>query len=168
MSVFIQLIGFVGTALYFLSYQYKDNKTLFKVQYISYFFYVSHFFLLGALTGSMSYSVNLIRCHYLSRDNHKSNAKTICIIFCLLQVLVLIFTWNSWISLLPVIANIASTIASFTNSAKKIRATGLLINAPLWIIYNCIVGSWAGVIDELICLSSLIISIIRHGWNNYE
>lgn len=167
-NLFIQLLGFVGTGLYFLSYQYKDNRKLFKIQYISYFFYVSHFFLLKAYTGSFSYLVNLIRCHYLSRNNHRSDARTICIVFCFLQVLVAIFTWDSWISLLPVVANIASTIASFTNSAKKIRLTGLFINSPLWIIYNIIVKSWAGVIDELICLTSLVISIFRHGLNKYE
>lgn len=42
----------------------------------------------------------------------------------------------------------------------------MLINSPLWIIHNIIVGSWAGVIDEMVSEISIAISIIRYGWKN--
>ena len=40
----------------------------------------------------------------------------------------------------------------------------MFINSPLWIIYDILVGSWAGILDEVVTEASMIISIIRYGW----
>ena len=45
---------------------------------------------------------------------------------------------------------------------------GILINSPLWIVYDIVVGSWAGILDEIVSELSMIISIIRYGWKNME
>ncbi|MBR4138910.1 MAG: YgjV family protein, partial [Lachnospiraceae bacterium] len=45
-------------------------------------------------------------------------------------------------------------------------ATGIFINSPLWIIYDIIVGSWAGILDEVVTETSMLISIYRYGWKN--
>lgn len=42
----------------------------------------------------------------------------------------------------------------------------MLINSPLWIIYNIIVGTWVGIIDEVVSEISIGISIARYGWKN--
>lgn len=80
----------------------------------------------------------------------------------------LFFTLSGFISLLPIIANIAATIGSYTYNDKKIRAVAMFVNSPLWIIYDVIVGSWAGILDEVVTELSIIISIIRFGWNNLD
>lgn len=164
----IQLIGFAGTAFYFLSYQCKSNKNLFRVQFVSYLLYTIHLFLLGAVTGALSYILNLVRSLFLGSDSRKLQSNTACVILCVLQVLVAVFTWSGAISLLPVIANIATTIGGYTHSAKKIRLAGMLINSPLWIVYNVIVGSWAGILDEIVSEISMILSIVRFGWKNLD
>ena len=62
----------------------------------------------------------------------------------------------------------ASTIGGYTHNARKIRIAGIFINSPLWIVYDILVGSWAGVLDELISEASMIISICRYGWKNLD
>ena len=52
-NLWIQGIGFVGTLLFFVSFQFKDNRTLFRVQFLSYLFYTVHLLLLGAITGAL-------------------------------------------------------------------------------------------------------------------
>ncbi|MBR5579604.1 MAG: YgjV family protein, partial [Lachnospiraceae bacterium] len=42
------------------------------------------------------------------------------------------------------------------------------VNSPLWIVYNIFVGSWAGIIDEIVTEASIILSIFRYGWRNLE
>ena len=59
--MWIQLIGVAGTLLFFLSYQCRSNRNLFRVQLLSYLFYTAHLLLLGALTGGMSYMINTLR-----------------------------------------------------------------------------------------------------------
>lgn len=91
-----------------------------------------------------------------------------CVILCALQLAAMTITWCGWISILPVIANIASTVGGYTKNPQKVRIAGMFINSPLWIIYNIIVGSWAGILDEIVSEVSMAVSIIRFGWKNLD
>ena len=167
-NIFIQVIGLIGTALFFLSFQCKSNKNLFRVQFLSYLFYTVHLILLGAITGGISYIINTFRSFCLGSKIEFARSKKMCVIICIMQMAALAVTWSGWISLLPVAANIASTIGGYTHNARKIRIVGMFVNSPLWIIYNVIVGSWAGILDEVVSEISMIISIIRYGWKNLD
>ena len=164
--ILVQIIGFIGTGLFFISYQFKNNKNLFRVQLFSYLFYTVHFILLGAVTGGISYMINAFRSLCLGSNWKFGQKKAMCVILCVAQVLTLYFTWSGWLSILPVVANIAATIGGYTHNARKVRIAGMFINSPLWIIYDIIVGSWAGILDEVVSEASMIISIKRYGWKN--
>ena len=167
-DLFIQGIGILGTVLFFLSYQCKTNKNLFRVQFLSYLCYTIHLLMLGATTGGISYILNTVRSFCLGSKYSFLKGKPMCAIICAAQVVTLFFTWGGWWSILPVAANIASTIGGYTHNARKIRIAGMFINSPLWIIYDIIVGSWAGILDEVISEASMIISIYRYGWKNLD
>ena len=167
-NVGIQVVGLIGTALFFLSYQCKSNKNLFRVQFLSYLCYTVHLLLLGAITGGISYILNMIRSFCLGSKIEFARSKKMCFIICTLQMMALIITWSGWISLLPVAANIAATIGGYTHNARKIRTVGMFVNSPLWIIYDIMVGSWAGILDEVVSEGSMFISIVRYGWKNLD
>ena len=164
----VQAIGIVGTILFFLSYQCKSNKNLFRVQFVSYLCYTTHLLMLGAVTGGISYVLNTVRSFCLGSKRPFLKGKIMCAVICALQMLTLVFTWDGWWSALPVLANIAATVGGYTYNARKIRAVGIFINSPLWIVYDIIVGSWAGIIDEIVSEASMIISIVRYGWKNLD
>lgn len=166
--ILTQAIGFLGTILFFLSYQFKNNKTLFRVQFVSYLCYTVHLLMLGAVTGGVSYMLNTVRSFCLGSRNSFLKSRGMCGLLCVLQGLTLVFTWNGWPSLLPIAANIAATIGGYTYSARKIRVVGMCINSPLWILYNIIVGSGAGILDEVVSEASMILSILRYGWKNLD
>lgn len=166
--ILIQIIGLTGTGLFFLSYQFRSSRTLFRVQFLSYLFYTVHLIMLGALTGGVSYLINTFRSLCLGSGWSFGRSRTMCVIICLLQAGALALTWGGWLSLLPVAGNIASTIGGYTYNARKIRIAGMFINSPLWIIYNIAVGSWAGILDEIVTEASMIISVIRYGWKNLD
>ena len=73
----IQAIGFLGTILFFLSYQCKNNKMLFRVQFVSYLCYTVHLLLLGAITGGISYILNTVRSLCLSSESHFLKSKRV-------------------------------------------------------------------------------------------
>lgn len=166
--IFIQAIGVLGTVLFFLSYQCKSNKNLFRVQLISYLCYTVHLLMLGAITGGISYVLNTVRSFCLGSKNAFLKGKWMCMIICLLQGAALVLTWNGWWSILPVVANVAATIGGYTYNARKIRVVGIFINSPLWIVYDIVVGSWAGILDEIVSEASMLISIYRYGWKNLD
>lgn len=141
---------------------------LFRVQFISYLCYTVHLLLLGAITGGISYILNTVRSICLSSESRFLRSKWACGLLCTMQIVTLVFTWNGWYSVLPVIANIAATIGGYTYSARKIRVVGLCVNSPLWIVYDIAVGSWAGILDEVVSMASIILSIVRYGWKNSD
>ena len=138
------------------------------MQMFSYVFYTLHMLLLGAVTGGISYIISCLRSFCLSSKSEFAKSRGMCAILCSLQLAVLFFTWSGWRSLLPVVANIASTLGGYTRNPKNVRIVGLFINSPLYIIYDIIVGSWAGVADECLCVGSMIISVVRYGWNGLD
>lgn len=166
--ILIQIIGLIGAGIYFFSYQNRDNKKLFRMQFFAFIFYIVHFILLGAFTGAISNSVNLLRSYFLSSNNEKLHTKKACAFICFLLVIVCIITWDGPISLLPVIGNAAVTIGGYLHSEKKYRLIMIFINAPVWITYDTLVRSFAGVLDETLTLVAVIISIIKIGWNNLD
>lgn len=164
--ILIQAIGLAGTAVFFISYQCKSNKNLFRTQFVSYLCYTVHLFLLGASTGAISYVLNTLRSFCLGSDKDFLKSKTMCAVICVLQLAALALTWSGPVSILPVAANIAATIGGYSHNAGKIRLVGMFVNSPLWIIYDIAVGSWAGILDEAVTELSMIVSIIRYGWKN--
>jgi len=166
--VFIQAVGILGTILFFLSYQCKSNKNLFRVQFISYLCYTIHLLMLDAVTGGISYVLNTLRSFCLGSKHTFLKGTRMCCIICMLQMITLVFTWDGWWSVLPVAANIAATIGGYTYNARKIRVVGIFVNSPLWIVYDIVVGSWAGILDEIVSEASMILSIYRYGWKNLD
>ena len=148
--IFVQGIGILGTVLFFLSYQCRQNKNLFRVQFVSYLCYTAHLLMLGAVTGGISYILNTLRSFCLGSKSPFLKGSAMCAIICALQLVALYFTWDGWPSVLPVAANIAATVGGYTYNGRKIRAVGIFINSPLWIVYDIIVGSWAGILDEVV------------------
>lgn len=164
----VQAVGLIGTVLFFLSYQCRSTRNLFRVQLLSYVCYTTHLLLLGAVTGGISYILNAVRSFCLGSKLEFVRSRKMCILICTLQVVVLALTWSGWISILPVAANIAATIGGYTHNPRKIRLVGVFVNSPLWILYDLIVGSWAGILDEFISTGSVVISILRFGWKNLD
>lgn len=163
-SILVQVVGLCGTLLFFFSYQCKSNRRLFRVQLASYVFYTAHLLLLGAVTGGISYVINTFRSFCLGAKWKFGRSRAMCALLCMAQLLALALTWDGWISILPVAANLATTIAGYTHNPRKLRVAGMLVNSPLWIVYDIATGSLAGILDELVTEISMLVSILRFGW----
>ena len=164
----VQLVGLAGTVLILLSFQCRSNKRLFGVQLAAYLCYTAHMLLLGAVSGGLSYMINAVRSFCLGGKKRFLNSRGMCVILCVLQACVLAVSREGWLSLLPVAANIVSTVAGYTHNPRKVRLAALFINSPLWVVYDVFVGSWAGILDEAVTMGSVIVSGIRYGWKEMD
>jgi hypothetical protein len=70
-------------------------------------------------------------------------------------------TWDGPKTLLPVIGMVSGAIAFWMKNLTLIRALSLT-GPPLWFTYNYIVGSYAGMIVEVITVTSVLIAIWRY------
>lgn len=162
--IIAQIIGFVGTGTMLFSYQCKDSKRLFFMQMLSNIAYILHFFMLGALSGSLNLLISLIRNFVLinSKNAWARNSYWLWL-FVGLHLIVTLFTWQNLFSLLPCVGMIAIAVSSWTRNGKKIRIANLFINSPSWLIYDIYMRSYAGILCEVLILISVIVSFFRYG-----
>ena len=73
--LWIQAVGFLGTVLFFLSYQCRSSQKLFRVQFVLYLYYTVHLLLLGAVTGGISYVLNTVRSLCLSSTSCRQRSR---------------------------------------------------------------------------------------------
>ena len=163
----VQLIGFVGVAFFIFSYQIKSNRALFLFQLIGCILFCVQFFIMGAYTGALSLVVNIIRNFLLLKAKEWSWVKSKLTLACIIAVLVVItvYTWAGLHSLLPFISVAVTSIGYWTDNAQKIRLSQL-IGSPCTLVYDVIIRSWGGVLNETIVILSIVISIARFGWKN--
>lgn len=165
-NILVQAIGFIGLLFFFISFQVKTNKQLFSMQTLGCLCFSLQFALLGAYSGCLTVLINIVRNAMLIRYNDCAVVrwKGWVVIFSALSLAVALFTWDGIISILPVAGTISGTVGYWTNNAKKIRIANLFINSPCMLIYDALVKSWGGVLNEGITIVSIVISIIRFGW----
>lgn len=163
----IQGIGFLGVALFIISYQIRSNRALFLCQLMGCIVFCVQFFLMGAYTGAISLIINIARNLILLKSNDWKWAKsqvTLAVIIALLLVMT-IYTWAGWISVLPFASVAVTSIGYWTQNAQKIRLSQLF-GSPCTLLYDILVHSWGGAVNEAIAILSIIVSIIRFGWRN--
>ena len=95
------------------------------------------------------------------RDSKKwINSRITLYLFVLFFWIAGLLTWKGYISLLPAFAMSLECFALWSSNTKYIR--WLLFSVrPAWILYDFLVGSYAGLATEAFIVGSLLIAIIR-------
>ena len=167
-QIIIQGIGFIGVICFIMSFQIKSNKVLFLAQMAGSGLFCVQFMLMGAYSGCLSLLVIVIRNWFLARADKWPAVlwKGWAVLIIIVCAAIMIFTWTGPISILPFLAMAGGTIGYYTNNAQKIRFANLVCCSPAWLIYDFVVGSIGGVLNESIVLISIFVSIYRYGWKS--
>ena len=156
--IYIQLIGILAFCLLVLSYYKKNVNSILMYQATSNFVYSVHYFLLGALSGAFISIIGIARSILFLKPEENKLLKSIVIL--ILYIIVTCAFFENIYSLLPLIGGSLYLISMNFNSRKALLIGGIL-NSICWNIYSIFVGSYAGVVTELIVTSSNIIQLIR-------
>lgn len=162
-------MGFVGVAFFILSYQIRSNRGLFLCQLLGCIIFCAQFFIMGAYTGALGLVINITRNILLLRIDKWEwvKSKITLTVIVLLLLAMTIYTWNGPMSILPFLSVSVTSIGYWTNNAQKIRLSQLC-GSPCTLVYDAIIHSWGGVLNEGIALVSIIVSIVRFGWKNMD
>jgi hypothetical protein len=161
MSFYIsQGIGFIGMALIFISFQQNDKRRILWIQAGAGLVFALHFILLGAPTGMSMNLVEIPRNLILSRKHEKKYQIMWAVIFIAAFAAVGVLTQESIFSLFPISAMSCSTIVFSLKNPRMIRFLSLPVSV-LWLTYNILSSSIAGIMTESFCLVSLFTAIFR-------
>ncbi len=184
-EIFVQGIGFVAIAMNVISAQFNTHFKVMLFKSLGSFLAAVQYFFLGAFVGMAMDLIGVVRNFVFSYNVKKSKSNKWWIIFfstftAIVGIVMIIFTWKAtlavltrwttnatWlfvlamlVSTLSILAKVISTIGYGFKDPHLIR----LINLPtfsMWIIYNFIAFSIAGMISDAMSIISIIIAEIR-------
>ena len=153
----VQLIGFIAVMGAFLMFLANNRHSMLRIHVFSSLLWALHYALLGAPTGA---AVNLLRAGRDYAFDRFRRYKWMYPVSLGALVLVAILSWHNWTSIFPIIATIIGTTALWQKSSRKIRYFSLFV-PPFWFAYNVTNGSIAGMVNDLIIFSSVVVGIYR-------
>ena len=161
-EVFVQAIGFIGIALNIVAVQFNKHWQIILFKTLGSAMFVVQYILLKAYTGAAMDGIGILR-NIIFIFTVKSGKPTLLwiIFFAVLTVTFGVLTFEGYISFLAIGAKLLSCIAYGINNPRTIRYLGLP-TSMLWVTYNSIHISIAGVINEILVTSSIIIAEIRY------
>lgn len=165
MKIIAQLIGVLGMAALFMSYQQTERKKLIGCKLIADVMWVVHYLLLGAVGGAIPNFVGIFReLVFMRRSDGKkwANSPIVPAVFILINWTLAIITWKTSLSLLPICASTFVTISLWVKNPKLTRTIGAPVSVA-FIIYDIFVGSWIGIINESVALISIASFYIKNG-----
>ena len=160
----IQLIGFVAMGMNIFSFQAKRRNTILTIQIAGRILWSLQFFLLNSPAGLANNILGLTRnvCYTQKEKYAWARSRILPAVFVVLFAAVecYIFTVEGPLSLLPMVAMILQTITYACN--ERIIRYATLIISPMWLIYDAIQPSLAGVLCESFTLVSIFIALFRY------
>ncbi len=160
-DIIAQFIGFLGLLASMTAYQMKTQKRIVMIQIISCSFFTAHFLMLHAYTGALMNFIAAVRSVvFANKDKKWAKSNWWIVFFSLVCVLAVSLSWEGYLSLLPMLGMVLTTVSWGIENARLVRLISLP-SSPLWIIYNFVSGSTAGVLTELFVMTSIITAMIR-------
>ena len=162
-----QGIGVAAMMVAVTIYQTNTRKAIFLLSMIASLLWATHFFLLGAFTGSAMNLVGSVRAYtFLSVKPNKKN-RWVMWSFAGLLALATILTWHGALSLLPLTGSMFGVFGDWQRRPKMIRRLNFG-SSPPWLIYNVISGSYPGVVVEILRMTSNLIGQYRFDFKPYR
>lgn len=161
MEVFVQLIGWLGTAAGISSFQCKKHKGILLLRTLCEALFAVQYVFLGSYTGAVMNVISSIRNVIFTRQVAKNKSTTAMVV--LFSAVIVVFgalTWQGWTSVLAITAKIISTVSYGNKNPRIIRGLGAVTGSG-WLVHNVLVGSAAGVANEIFTLVSIAIATVR-------
>ena len=156
------VFGFLGIGANIVIYQQNNGKKLIIFKLISDIIWAVHFLLLNANSAAGAAVLGIFReIVFFNQDKKWAKSKSWLIFFLGCSIAVAILTWKNIFSLYPAVASALSVISFWKKNPKLSRGLVFPISACM-LIYDITCGSYFGIVNELLTLTSASIGIIRH------
>ncbi len=173
MEIFAQTLGLIATVFIIIAYQFRSNRTFFILQMCSATFFTLNMLLIGAYGGFVLNLLAALRGVILSLPKGKGITKPMFWAVNIATVvgygILLGFgLMPRWIDYLLPLQFMVGTYFSWKQDGRALRMAQLTVMSPVCLVYNIYVVTLGGIITECFNILSIIISLIRFGWNGFE
>ncbi|MBE7035883.1 MAG: YgjV family protein [Ruminococcaceae bacterium] len=168
MEILVRIFGIIGLILCIIPFQFKKHKHIVLCKMVSEISFAVQYFLLGgfmgvagAFTGAWIDLVSGLRNFLFYKFVEKKWSTTpVIIVFSVVVIVLGVTSWSGWLSLLPILAKLLTTVSYGMKNERLLR----LITLPsciLWVAYNCYIGTWEAAIADCLALISILIAMYK-------
>ena len=140
-SYLSQIFGFLAIAVGILMYQFKKHKTIMILMTLNAALWCLHYGSLWLFTPVAMNFINLARSYVCSFDNKFARSKAVPVVF--------------------IVSSVFATVGGWQKNPQILRVSNVLV-CLCWLPYNFVNNSWAGIVNNLLTLVSLIVALIRY------
>lgn len=165
-----QVVGIIAFLISLIRYFMRKKKDIIKLSIICYVIYIIHYFMIGAIAGSFSLVVSLVRDIYLyQREMHHKKHRNrflynnwlFFVIFFMTYMAMMVMSINNPLNILPSLGGIIYLCFEwFTTNKTTLKIASSVSNIP-WIFYDIISMSAAGIISNLISFAVAFVGISK-------
>lgn len=159
--IIAQVLGFISLVIMVICVQFKQKSKIVIFNTMANFINAAQYFLLGALTGGIISLLNALRCivfYFYTRKGLKPSL-IVLIIFEITAVVSGAIGWQSWWSIVPIIASVLFTYALWQENIIVIKIFSGVAGLS-WSIYDIVVKAFMGAIQQFAQFVSAMIAII--------
>lgn len=162
MKLIAQLFGLGAMSSLFLIYQQNSRRKMLFCKLFADVCWVIHYLCLGGFAGMIPNAVGIFReIVFINRKDKKWAACVVWPIFFILLNWALGFrTFHSWYNLLPIVASTFVTVSLWIDNPKLTKLITIPISTA-FLIYDIIIGSYIGIINETVSIFSIALYFIR-------
>ena len=160
-NLIAQIIGLVGMIMCLLCFHCKNQKNVLYVKLIADFSWTLHYFLLGAMSGSVANLICTTReIVYIFEKNQKRRYIWLAF-FILLNWISAFLTWKGTQSILPALV---TTLGAYSFWQKKVKMTRIIgiMTGILMFTYDIFARSYIGMVSESLTIISAVTALIRY------
>ncbi len=160
MNLFYQFIGFGALLTMGLSYWQKDKRRILLWQVLANLIFAIHYALLQARSGALcSFFQIVVLLLFLLQEKYNWNKAITAVPIVAVFLLIAIVTYETPVTLLPIVASLAALLPFFQSNKRVIQAAGI-VSGLSWLVYVIAVRSYSGMVTEsvltLITAASLL------------
>ena len=154
---FTQISWFAAMGIILMAYFQKDDHTVKKLMLLSSLFWWTHFYLLGVYSGLTATIIFALRL-CLSIKLWKNKNAFISLV--ILTLIAAYFTYDWYLSLLPVITSLSGAYSFFFLEKVQLRLA-MMFNSSTWLVYHIAIWSLSWVINEVLTQFILIATVYK-------
>ena len=157
-----QVLAFIAFLFNISAYQLKKKSQILSFTITANALNLIHYILLGAWSGMATKIIAVTRDSYVIYKDKKSLKGILpLVIFISAYVVMAIITYESPLSLLPLLAAVLYTVGIYKGNDQRVRIAAAS-TCVLWLIYNISVFSIAGAVGDVFIITSNVVAYYHY------
>ncbi|PCI01662.1 MAG: hypothetical protein COB76_00840 [Alphaproteobacteria bacterium] len=158
----VQACGFLAFGLSLVSYQFKNQRTMFAIRVCGDLIWAIHYFLLSAMTPAVTVLIASLRTFLSVFVCPKQRAVVVGVAIISVCGICVYYGSGDWKGYLPALTAIIYGLSTYYHENYKISRILMGAGLLVWICIGVLFQSYAEVISSSVGLISLALGFYRH------